>query len=326
MKVLITGVGGFIGSHVAEEFLLHGHEVYGIDNFSTGHKGNMESFLGELQNFVEDDINNIDSYWDGIAFDAVIHLAALADIVPSIQNPRKYFDANVSGTLSVIEFVNKRDIPKVVYAASSSCYGIPSEYPTSEDAAIQARYPYALTKFMGEELLVHFSKLYGFEYVSLRLFNVYGPRARTTGTYGAVFGVFLKQLYDNKPLTVVGDGEQTRDFIYVLDVAKAFYLAGIRSKSCSVYNVGASRPVSINYLAKLLGAKEVINIPDRPGEPRQTFANISAIRKELDWEPTVSFEEGVDVMKEMINLWKDAPLWEPESIKKETTDWFKYVK
>ena len=327
MKILVTGFAGFIGSHVCETLIENKHKVWGIDNLSTGHKGNIKIFKDKLQGVVYDDINNIDSYFDNIEFDQIIHLAALADVVPSIKNPRSYFNSNVSGTLSLIDFMQKRKIKKIIYTASSSCYGIPKKFPTNENELIDTRYPYALTKYTGEEYVKHFSNLYNFNAISLRLFNVYGPRARTTGTYGAVFGIFLKQLLSNKPLTIVGDGKQTRDFIFVKDVANAFLLSSNSNlDGFNIFNVGASKPISINYLAKILNPVDVIYIPDRPGEPRQTFADISKIKKKLGWEPKIKFEDGVKIMIDNINYWKDAPLWDKTSISNETKDWFKYVK
>lgn len=326
-KVLITGIAGFIGSHVAEIFLENGIRVSGIDNLSTGKKENLESFYAELDEFIKDDLVNISKYFQTEKFDAIIHLAALADVVPSIKQPRKYFESNVSGTLSVIEFANQREIKKIIYSASSSCYGIPDIFPTTEDSPIDTRYPYSLTKYQGEELLRHFSLLYDFNCISLRLFNVYGPRARTNGTYGAVFGVFLKQIIEGEAITIVGDGEQKRDFIYVTDVASAFLKAYLSEKNgFNIYNIGNSNPVSINTLAKLLKPSKIVNIPDRPGEPRQTFANITKAKSELKWEPKVKFKDGVDLMLRKKEEWRNAPLWDVESIANETMDWFKYVK
>ena len=150
--------------------------------------------------------------------DNVFHLAAKADIVPSIENPNLYFDVNVKGTLNILNQSVKNNIKRFIYIASSSSYGIPKKYPTPENSKIDPQYPYALTKRLGEELVLHYSKIYNLNSTSLRFFNVYGPRARTSGTYGAVFGVFLAQKIANKPYTVVGDGTQTRDFTYISDV------------------------------------------------------------------------------------------------------------
>ena len=178
-----------------------------------------------------------------------------------------------------------------------------------------------MNKHQGENLCFHWSKLYKMPVNSIRIFNAYGPRVRTTGAYGAVFGVFFKQKLSNKKLTVVGDGKQKRDFIYVTDLANAFYHVSKISKSSQIYNVGAGKPVSINKLVKLIGG-DVEYIPKRPGEPEVTWADITKIVNELDWKPNVSFEEGVKKILENIEYWKDAPLWDENSIKIATKTWF----
>ena len=185
-------------------------------------------------------------------------------------------------------------------------------------------YPYALTKRLGEELVMHWLQLYNINGISLRLFNVYGPRARTSGTYGAVFGVFLAQKLAGKPFTIVGDGNQTRDFTYILDVVDAFYKAITSEKTNLILNVGSGGTYSVNQLVELIGG-EKIHIPKRPGEPDCTFADIKAIRKELSWEPKINFEIGVKLLLQDINRFKDAPLWDQKSIEKATSDWFKYL-
>ena len=213
----------------------------------------------------------------------------------------------------------------MIYAASSSCYGIPKNYPTSENSPISPQYPYALTKSLGEQIIFHFGKLYRIPIISLRLFNVFGPRARTSGGYGAVFGVFLAQKLAKKPFTVVGDGNQTRDFTFVDDVINAFIEMLDESIKNEIFNVGSGQTYSVNTLIKLLGKNKVVNIPKRPGEPDCTFADISKILKKTKWRPKISFEDGVKKLMESINDFKDAPLWDSESIKNETKDWFKYI-
>jgi UDP-glucose 4-epimerase len=235
-----------------------------------------------------------------------------------------YHRANVDGTLSVLEAARAAGVGRFVYAASSSCYGIPDVYPTPEDAEPRPQYPYALTKYIGEQYVLHWAKLYGFPALSLRFFNVYGPRSRTSGTYGAVFGVFLAQKLAGKSFTVVGDGTQTRDFTFVTDVANALVMAAESDLSSEVMNVGSGRTYSINRLVELLGG-EVTYIPKRPGEPNCTFADVSKIRRLLGWEAVVSFGEGVGIMMENIDYWGQAPVWTPDSIGKETKAWFQYL-
>jgi UDP-glucose 4-epimerase len=256
--------------------------------------------------------------------DWVFHLGALADIVPSIQRPEDYFLANVNGTFNVLEAAKHAGVKRFVYAASSSCYGIPDSYPTAETAEIRPQYPYALTKRLGEELVMHWAQVYQLPAVALRLFNVYGPRSRTSGTYGAVFGVFLAQKLAGKPFTVVGDGTQTRDFTYVTDVANAFLTAAQSSARAEIFNVGSGQTVSVNRLVELL-VGEVTHIPKRPGEPDCTFADISKIRRELKWQPKVNIEKGVEQVLANIDYWKSAPVWTPASIATATQDWFKYL-
>ena len=234
--------------------------------------------------------------------DYVFHMAALADIVPSIQKPWEYYSSNVLGTYNVVECARETDIKKLVYAASSSCYGIPDSYPTDEKADIRPQYPYALTKRLGEETVLHWGQVYNLPVITLRLFNVYGTRSRTSGTYGAVFGVFLAQKLAGKPFTVVGTGEQTRDFTYVTDVADAFYTAATSDIVNETFNVGSGGTYSVNRLCELLGG-EVTHIPKRPGEPDCTYANTEKIEKFLNWNAKVSLEEGVQKILEKNVFW-----------------------
>ena len=160
---------------------------------------------------------------------------------------------------------------------------------------------------------------------SIRIFNAYGTRVKTSGAYGAVFGVFLKQKIEKKPFTLVGDGSQKRDFVYVSDVAKAFYNVALKGKLGEIYNCGANNPQSIKYLIELLNG-EIVKLPKRPGEPDITWADTTKIYKHTGWKPSISFEEGVNKMIDQIDYWKDAPLWDQKSIKRATNDWFKFLK
>jgi UDP-glucose 4-epimerase len=251
-------------------------------------------------------------------------LAGLADIVPSIESPDSYFQTNVIGTYNIAKLGREKSIKRTIYAASSSCYGIPEDFPTPETAKCDPRYPYALTKYLGEQILMHWHSVYNLNVLSLRLFNVYGPRARTSGTYGAVFGVFLAQKLAGKAFTVVGDGTQTRDFTYVSDVCRAFLIAAQSPLSGEIFNVGSGHTYEVNKLVSLLEGP-VINIPKRPAEPDCTFAGISKINKLLGWKPEVTLEEGVALMLEHLQDWKDAPLWDVDKIDEATKSWFKYL-
>lgn len=325
--MLVTGGAGFIGSHLVDRLLAEGHEVCALDDLSTGRRANLVALGSEPRlTFVEADVVDHATVVRCCAgIDTVFHLAALADIVPSIQRPLDYHRANVDGTASVVEAARQAGVRRLVYAASSSCYGIPDRYPTSEDAEVRPQYPYALSKYLGEEIVLRWGRFYRLPVVSLRLFNVYGPRARTTGAYGAVFGVFLAQLLARKPLTVVGDGSQTRDFTYVTDVVDAFVRAADGDAVGEIMNVGRGRSESVNRLVELLGNPPVVHVPKRPGEPDCTRADTARIRRVLGWEPRVSFEEGVERMLAAIDHWRDAPVWDVASIASATREWFAHL-
>lgn len=326
MISVVTGGCGFIGSHMVDLLLEKGHMVRVIDNGSTGRPENLAHQEGNPNlRIFNRDIRDMDGIRPAFQdADYVFHFAALADIVPSIQRPWDYYSSNVLGTYNVVECARDAGIKKLLYAASSSCYGIPDEYPTKETAEIRPQYPYALTKRLGEETVLHWGQVYGLPVVTLRLFNVFGTRSRTSGTYGAVFGVFLAQKLAGKPFTVVGDGEQTRDFTYVTDVADAFYTAAMSDITQDTFNVGSGGTYSVNLLCRLLGG-EVTHIPKRPGEPDCTYADVSRIQHALGWKAKTSFEEGVKKVVENIDYWRPAPVWTPDSIKEATSDWFKYL-
>jgi UDP-glucose 4-epimerase len=324
LKSIVTGGAGFIGSHLVDRLLDMGHEVIVLDNFSTGRKSNL-SHVGDQIKIIECNLS-VKGEWikEFDKVDWVFHLASLADIVPSIQNPESYFHSNVDATFYVLEAARHANVKRFIYSASSSCYGIPDVYPTPEESDIRPQYPYALAKRMGEELVEHWTQLYNLPAISLRFFNVYGTRSRTSGTYGAVFGVFLAQKIANQPYTVVGDGKQTRDFTYVTDIISALITAAKSTLTNKVYNVGSGATISINKIVELLGGDK-INIPKRPGEPDCTYADISKIKDELGWHPTISIEEGVEKILGNIDYWKEATVWNPASISEATEDWFKYL-
>ncbi|MBI3026882.1 SDR family oxidoreductase [Candidatus Woesearchaeota archaeon] len=324
-RAIVTGGAGFIGSHMTELLLSREYKVISIDDLSNGQQENIDIFTDNKNyEFLKIDLSQKfdDSLFKGTTY--VFHMAALADIVPSIQKPLKYHNANVNGTINVLEACRRHRVKKLIYSASSSCYGIPDIYPTSENAEMRPQYPYAFTKLIAEQYVLFWHKLYKLPVVSLRYFNVYGTRARTNNTYGAVFKVFLSQKLHNKPLTVVGDGRQTRDFAYVTDVAKATLIAAESDIVGEVINIGTGAPKSVNYLAKLIGGK-TIRIPKRPGEPESTHADIKKAKNLLKWMPEVTFEEGVQIMLNNIGYWKNAPLWDKKSIKSATRTWFKYL-
>ena len=297
-----------------------------IDNLSTGHKNNIKHHL-KNKNFklIKKDILNLNTNLTCLKnCDYVFHFAGLGDIVPSISHPEKYFKTNVYGTLKILEILREnKKLKKLVYAASSSCYGL-AKVPTTEKDPIDPKYPYALTKYMGEELALHWNKIYKIPTNSIRIFNTYGPRVRTTGAYGSVIGVFFKQKLKKKPLTVVGSGEQKRDYLHVKDLVSAFYDVAIKGKNGEIYNLGANKPVKIKKLVDIIGGN-FINLPKRPGEPDCTWADIKKIKKDTNWKPKIVFKKGIKEMLNKINDWDNAPLWNKKKISKATKLWFKYI-
>ncbi len=319
MKTVVTGCCGFIGSHLTERLLMEGHQVLGIDNMSNGKLENIRGFAKHA-NFTlrQADIN--DKYWEMPPTDTIFHLAAKADIVPSIKKPLDYHETNVNGTITMLEHA-RRTKAKFIYAASGSCYGNHPRIPSNEWDDCKPQYPYALTKYVGEQYALHWAKVYKVPVISLRLFNAYGPRHRTNGSYGAMFGVFLSQLANNKPVTIVGDGHQRRDFTYVSDVVDAFILAMKSPYKGVVYNIGSGESVSVKEIAQRLGCTRAVSIPERPGEPEITWASIEAAQAKLGYKPKMSIERGCAIMKSLIPEYKESPLWDEKSIAEATAPW-----
>ncbi|KZN39502.1 hypothetical protein N480_01315 [Pseudoalteromonas luteoviolacea S2607] len=326
MKAIVTGGAGFIGSHMVDKLVQENYQVIVLDNLANGRLENIAHHNSNVE-FINVDIGapdfSVEHLFEDV--DYVYHFAALADIVPSINNPIQYHNANVQGTLNILQASRRSTkLKKLIYAASSSCYGIPDKYPTPENTPIDPQYPYALTKTVGEQYAMHWAATYDLPVISTRFFNVYGPRHRTSGAYGAVFGVFLAQLLNKQPLTIVGDGEQTRDFTFVTDIVNACYIASQSNYKNQIFNVGSGNTYSVNYLAELLGGEKTY-IPKRPGEPDCTFADITEITEKLNWKPEVSFEEGVRIMLDNIEQWRTAPVWNEHSIGEATQAWFKHL-
>ncbi len=322
---VVTGGAGFIGSHMVDLLLSRGYKVRVVDNLSGGRESNLIHLRNNenLEFFNEDirDLKKNSPIFSNARY--VFHFAGVGDIVPSIENPIEYMSTNVQGTVRVLECARFTGVEKFVYAASSSCYGL-ADIPTGEDHPIKPQYPYALSKYQGEQAAFHWHQVFGLPVNSIRIFNAYGPRVKTTGAYGAVFGVFFKQKLAGKPFTVVGDGTQSRDFLFVTDVATAFLAAAETKHTGEIYNLGAGNPQSVNRLVELL-VGNVVYIPKRPGEPECTCADIKKIQEQLAWSPKVSFPDGVSKMMADIDKWQDAPLWDPDSIAKATKTWFEYM-
>ena len=324
---LITGCAGFIGSHMTDYILKKGHKVIGIDDLTSGKKKNISH---NLQNknfkFLNLNLGNIDKIKSIGKIDYVFHFAGHGELIPSIENPLEYFNNNSFNTAKLIDYIRNKKIrlKKFIYAASSSCYGI-SNIKTHERAKIKIEHPYAFSKFIGEQIAFHWGKIYKIPVISIRIFNAYGPRSRTTNVYGAVIGVFLKQKISNKPLTIVGNGNQKRDFLFISDLCDAFYKAALSKHDQEVFNLGNGKPRSINTLAKLIHDKYT-KIPWRPGEPKVTHANIKKIKKMLNWKPEISLEVGINHILKDLSYWKKAPLWTVNKIKKATKNWMEFLR
>jgi UDP-glucose 4-epimerase len=322
---VVTGGAGFIGSHMVDLLLARGYRVRAIDNLVGGREANLAHHRNEPRlSFEQRDVRRLNK-GDPLFEDAefIFHFAGIGDILPSIELPTEYLEVNVQGTISVLECAREAQTKKFVYAASSSCYGL-AAVPTREDHPVSPEHPYAFSKYLGEMAVLHWHKVYQLPANSIRIFNAYGPRVRTTGAYGAVFGVFFKQKLAGKPFTVIGDGQQRRDFVYATDVAEAFLRAAQTAFMGQIWNLGAGNPQSVNRLVDLLGGS-VVHIPKRPGEPDCTWADIGKIQHDLGWRPMIAFDEGVRRMMEDIELWRDAPLWDPQSIARASEMWFRYL-
>ncbi len=292
MRALVTGGAGFIGSHLCDLLIARGFEVLVLDNLCSGTRLNLID--SPLVQFVQADVRQpeqINQLFEGI--DSVFHLAGLVNVPLSLKAPCPYFETNFVGTFNVLEACRKAGVKRFLYAASCSCYGSEDPLPTTESDPIELDSPYAVTKYFAEQLVLNWTRLYGLPALCLRLFNVFGPRASLHGGYGGVIGVLIDEKRRNEPLTIVGDGKQTRDFVYVTDVAEAFYRAALSPLSGESFNVGTGRAHSIEEIVQLLHASRIEYLPSRPGEAKNSCADIRKIKDMLGWAPKVSLEEGI---------------------------------
>jgi UDP-glucose 4-epimerase len=298
MNYLLTGGAGFIGSHLTVRLLRDGHRVRVIDNLSTGKRERVpEGAEFVLADFT--DLEAIKPHFEGV--DGVFHVGALPRIPFSIEHPIESAKANIFGTLAVLTAARDAGVKRVVYSASSSAYGIQPVLPLRPDMPPNPLNPYALHKYVGEKFCEEFSTYYGMETVSLRYFNVYGPNMADDGSYVTVISVFKQQKLANKPLTIAGDGEQTRDFTHVSDVVQANVLA-MQSPNVGkgeVLNVGAGERHSVNEIAHLFGGPTE-TIPPRLVDARDTLADISRTKELIGWEPKIKFNDG---LKALLKEW-----------------------
>lgn len=297
---LITGGAGFIGTNLAERLVSDGARVVVVDNLAAGTdpaRLPKEVALHKLDICDNDELTKLAK-----GVDVIVHLAALPRVQVSIEHPFETQHANVDGTLSVLEAARKGGVRRIVYAASSSAYGDQDVMPLIETMPAQPKSPYGLHKYVGELMLKLWHDLHGLETVSLRFFNVYGPHFDPNGAYALVIGKFLKQRSEGQPMTITGDGEQTRDFTHVRDIVDAVVRASVSERvgNGEVFNVGAGRNASVNRIAEIIGGP-VEHIAPRI-EPKHTLADTTRIREALGWQPTVTLEDGIAELKAQFNL------------------------
>lgn len=295
MKSLVTGGAGFIGSNLVDRLLEMGHEVVVIDNeYSDAHDQFYWNDKAENYKYDIRDYEKTRPLYDGV--DYVFHIAAEARIQPAINNPIEAVSINSVGTCTVLQCARESGVKKVMYSSTSSAYGLKNELPNVETQHDDCLNPYSISKVNGEKLCSMYTSLYGLPTVIFRYFNVYGERQPLRGQYAPVVGIFLRQHAAGEPLTIVGDGEQRRDFTYVGDVVNANIMAAISNPSSEaygqVYNVGCGRNYSVNELAAMV-SNNTINIPPRLAEARLSLANNQKLRNTFGWEPKVKLEEWI---------------------------------
>jgi len=322
-SALVTGGAGFIGSHLVDLLVSLDYKVTIVDNLSTGSLLNIEHHVGSID-FIEEDMSCTGAWQKAVRDNKYIfHLAGLASIVPSIEDPSSYYRSNVMATVNLLDSCDQH-LSKLVYSASASCYGKNPPLPTKETAPISTEYPYAHTKYVAEEICMHWFKVYRTPVVSDRFFNVYGPRSRSGDSYGAVLTTFLGQHLNGLPLTVVGDGNQTRDFTFVSDICQGLYKSALHGKPGSVYNLGSGMPRSVLDMANLISSN-IIFIPERPGEPQATFADISKAETILGYRPVVNLEDGIELVKAKTDNSSNIKGWSEADIMAATSAWFKHL-
>jgi len=295
MRAIVTGGAGFIGSHLTELLLSKGIEVTVLDNLCSGTLANLKAVEKHPNyTFIQSDIRNCEEIKPIFRqVDWVFHLAGLVSAPLSIQEPHHYFKTNLEGTLNVLEAARSAGVNRFLYAASCSCYGTPIKIPIEENDPISLQTPYAMTKYFAEQFVLKWAELYSLPVLSLRLFNVFGPRSSLIGGYGGVIGLLLDEKLHHVPLTIVGDGHQTRDFVYVKDVAKAFLIAAESTLSKNYFNVGSGKEHSIEQIVTLLDSPPVVYLGKNSWDAERFCADIHKIKEILGWQPKTSFEEGL---------------------------------
>ena len=297
MRALVTGGAGFIGSNIVDELINRGHQVVVIDNESA--EENDRFYWNEkAENHKLDicDYKKIKPLFKNI--DYVFHLAAQSRIQPAVKNPIRTVRVNCEGTTNILQASRENGVKKVIYSSTSACYGLANEPPLHEEMNTDCLNPYSVTKVGGEEICKMYTKLFGLKTVTFRYFNVYGDRQPTRGQYAPVIGLFKKQKDSGKPMTVVGDGLQTRDYTNVKDVVRANILAAESKRvgNGEVINIGVCRSYSVMDLVDMIGGEHVF-IPPRIGESRHTLADVSKANYLLEWEPEINLEDWLEDSK-----------------------------
>ena len=294
-KALVTGGAGFIGSHIVDALVDRGYEVVVIDDESS--TANAEFYYNDKAKYVKQSICNphTKTYYRGVEY--VFHLAAHSRIQPALQNPIECVQTNVLGTATVLQYAREAGVKKVINSSTSSSYGLKNKPPLQEDMIPDPLNPYSVAKMGGEGLCKMYTDLFGLQCISLRYFNVYGERQPLAGTYAPVVGLFLRQWENDEPLTIVGDGEQRRDFTHVDDVVKA-NISCIDSTipGYQLINIGTGKNYSVNEIAAMISDKTV-TLPERPGECRETLAVNTKAKYYLDWEPTIDIKDWINEYK-----------------------------
>lgn len=301
MTYLVTGCAGFIGSHIVETLIERGEDVRGLDNFSTGHRHNIEPFMNDFE-FIEGDIRDLEtckSACEGV--DYVLHQAALGSVPRSIEDPITSHEANATGTLNMLVAARDAGVKSFVFAASSSAYGDTPTLPKVETMPNRPMSPYAVTKSTCEQYCKVFSDLYDLDTVCVRYFNIFGPRQDPDGPYAAVIPKFINILLDGRTPTIHGDGEQTRDFTFVANAVDANIKAALNASDAAgeVINIACGERISLNELYRLIAKNLDLDVepnhgPPRPGDVRDSLADISKARRLIGYEPLVDHETGLE--------------------------------
>jgi UDP-glucose 4-epimerase len=305
LKALVTGGAGFIGSHLVRGLLERGDSVRVLDNFSTGNRANLEGIEVEV---VEGELRSYERVHNAMrGVETVFHLGAMGSVPRSVQDPLTSSAVNIEGTLNVLSAARDEGVRRVVFSSSTSVYGSTRDLPTTEATAPDPISPYGVAKLAAERYCVSFSRVYeSFESVVLRYFNVFGPRQTPFSQYAAVVPLFVTAIAAGEPITIFGDGEQSRDFTYVGNVVDAtMRAADAEGASGRMFNIASAAPASVNHVAELIGEilgkpVERRHAPPRAGDIRDSWADISAAREVLGWEPRVSLQEGLRLTAESL--------------------------